>query len=260
MNSPCRGVTEANAFGTSSVTLVLWTVTFTVGVIGLYVPWQRSAPRVSSRPTSQAEILNITLAEDRVSHDPAPVATPVPTGAQTPVPNSAATPPALVHPSPELSSARLEAVAEVPTLPEFPTPQPPAASTATPPASTASAVSPVVSTVDAKLDAVGPQNPASSGNSHEATTPVQTLRYGEGEGIQPAPNYPAASRREGQQGTVVVRFSVGTDGRVISAEAVRPSPWPLLTESALEVIRHRWRFRAGAARIYEVSIRFQLSR
>ena len=59
---------------------------------------------------------------------------------------------------------------------------------------------------------------------------------------------------------VTVRFSVGENGRVLEAEAVTPAPWPLLNEAALRVIKERWRFRPGPARLYEVAIRFELKR
>jgi protein TonB len=88
----------------------------------------------------------------------------------------------------------------------------------------------------------------------------QPLIYGQGEGKQPGPEYPLASRRQGQEGTVVVRFTVGENGHVVAAEAFSPSPWPLLDDAALRVVRERWRFRAGPARTYDVAIRFSLSK
>jgi TonB family protein len=66
--------------------------------------------------------------------------------------------------------------------------------------------------------------------------------------------------REGQEGSVTVQFSVGDEGRVLAAEAVAPSPWPLLNEAALTVVRERWQFRAGQTRLYQVSIRFRLKK
>lgn len=93
-----------------------------------------------------------------------------------------------------------------------------------------------------------------------AAPPAQTLVYGRGEGKQPEPEYPLAARRQGQEGTVVVRFTVGENGRVLTAEAFSPSPWPLLNEAALRVVRERWRFRGGPTRIYDVAIRFNLSK
>jgi protein TonB len=89
---------------------------------------------------------------------------------------------------------------------------------------------------------------------------AQPLTYGQGEGRQPAPSYPLAARRQGQEGTVLVRFTVGENGRVLAAEAAQPSPWPLLNDSALEAVRERWRFRPGPVRIYEVSIQFVLKK
>jgi protein TonB len=93
-----------------------------------------------------------------------------------------------------------------------------------------------------------------------APTPTpQKLVFGEGEGRQPAPEYPGRARREGQEGSVTVRFTVGEDGRVTTAQALVPCRWQLLTESALRVVRERWRFSAGPLRAYDVQIRFVLT-
>jgi TonB family protein len=97
-------------------------------------------------------------------------------------------------------------------------------------------------------------------STQAAPQPVKQLILGEGEGKQPKPDYPDLARRRRQEGTVVVRLSVGEDGRVASAEAVEPSPWPLLNEAALKVVRERWRFPVGPARLYEVGIHFQIAR
>ncbi|MGD0388050.1 MAG: TonB family protein [Tepidisphaeraceae bacterium] len=86
------------------------------------------------------------------------------------------------------------------------------------------------------------------------------LTYGEGEGEQPAPDYPPEAVRAGQEGTVVVRMTVGEDGRVTQAEAISPCPWPVLNSAAVRSVRTTWRFRKGPVRIYEVSIQFQLNR
>jgi protein TonB len=103
---------------------------------------------------------------------------------------------------------------------------------------------------------VGPRPDANSA----AVPPVQTLSYGHGEGRQPAPEYPRQARREGQEGAVTLRFSVDESGRVLAAEMVSPTPWPLLNNAALRAVRERWRFRPGAPRLYEVAIRFELHR
>lgn len=90
-----------------------------------------------------------------------------------------------------------------------------------------------------------------------ATAPtVESLTFGQGAGRQPAPDYPLVAQRAGQEGVVQVRFVVAENGRVTAAEAVAPSPWPLLNDSALRTIRNRWRFPGGELRAYEVAIRF----
>lgn len=89
---------------------------------------------------------------------------------------------------------------------------------------------------------------------------AEVLIWNQGEGRQPAPPYPWQARLEGQEGTVRIRFCVGPHGRVIWAELLESCPWPLLQKSALNTVRHSWRFRAGPTRIYEVEIRFELTR
>ena len=89
---------------------------------------------------------------------------------------------------------------------------------------------------------------------------MQTLTFGDGEGNQPAPRYPDTARRAGQEGTVVIRFSVGADGRVLAAEPSSPSPWGALNREALRVVREQWHFKPGPARLCEVVIRFELKK
>lgn len=88
----------------------------------------------------------------------------------------------------------------------------------------------------------------------------QALTFGKGEGNQPAPEYPRAAVRSGQEGTVRVGLTVGENGRVVAAEVVVPSPWPLLNEAAVQAVRQRWRFAPGTMRRYEVAIRFEIQK
>lgn len=76
-------------------------------------------------------------------------------------------------------------------------------------------------------------------------------------GHMPAPAYPAAARRGGQTGTVVVEFTVDQNGRVIAAHAVQPSPWPLLNNEAVRTVR-RWKFPPGPVMKLQRPIVFQL--
>lgn len=60
---------------------------------------------------------------------------------------------------------------------------------------------------------------------------------------QPAPDYPYDLRNEGASGSVTVEFVVGTDGRVVTADAVR---WTRreFVDPALRAVM-RWRFEPG---------------
>jgi len=94
----------------------------------------------------------------------------------------------------------------------------------------------------------------------EAPPAVIHLNFGEGEGEQPAPQYPLEAVQAGEEGTVVVRMNVDSSGRVTDAIAISPCRWPLLNSAAVRAVRDTWRFRSGAVRSYEVSIQFQLNR
>lgn len=85
-----------------------------------------------------------------------------------------------------------------------------------------------------------------------------SLSFGSGAGKQPAPHYPISARRSNHQGTVVVEFIVGTDGRVVNAWIKTPCPYDSLNQSALSTIRSRWKFPAGEARRFRIPIVFQL--
>jgi protein TonB len=111
--------------------------------------------------------------------------------------------------------------------------------------------------VEARQAAAGAP-PAEAQIAPAPRPPVQELIHGQGEGRQPAPDYPPAALRGRQEGTVRVRLTVSEQGRVLAAEAAEPSPWPLLNQAALRVVRERWRFPAGAVRLYEVIIRFEI--
>jgi len=101
----------------------------------------------------------------------------------------------------------------------------------------------------------GPPHPATVTTAPSA---VRHITYGQGEGRQPAPEYPREAAIAHQEGVVVVRFTVDAQGTVKSAEAIKPSPWPLLNQAAVRAVSEDWRFSAGTRRTYEVSIQFEL--
>jgi periplasmic protein TonB len=79
----------------------------------------------------------------------------------------------------------------------------------------------------------------------------------------PAPAYPRLSKRMGEQGTVVLRVFISTDGRAEKAEVRTSSGYARLDEIALATVQ-RWRYvpgkRAGAveAMWFNIPIRFVL--
>ena len=130
---------------------------------------------------------------------------------------------------------------------------PPALSVARPSASIAFAV-PVAAPAEIS-------DARSAVSSMPSALPAPTrLTFGEGEGRQPAPEYPLRAQREGQEGTVVVRFFVNETGNVMAADITQSCPWPLLNASAADAIRERWHFSPGAMRTYEVAIHFKLTK
>ncbi|HKX60910.1 MAG TPA: energy transducer TonB [Verrucomicrobiae bacterium] len=212
-------------------TLVAWVGCLIVGTAGLLLHYIRPLPAAKSPPPIEAEFLNVELTSD-----------PLPTSdVPPPPPSSLKTPPPLPPEPLKVAALSLVPVAAPDAAVAFPVP-----------------VEGPVQIVPAQ-DA-SPARPVENKPATDASPapPVQPLTYGVGEGRQPAPEYPRAAERAGQEGTVRVRFTVGENGRVLATDASSPSPWSLLNESALRVIRERWRFRPGAVRLYEVSIRFEL--
>ena len=72
----------------------------------------------------------------------------------------------------------------------------------------------------------------------------------------PAPAYPLAAVRLGQEGRVVLQVSVDGAGRPLNVELRRSSGFPLLDQSALKAVKS-WRFDAGRSQV-RVPIRFAL--
>ncbi|HEY1684756.1 MAG TPA: energy transducer TonB [Tepidisphaeraceae bacterium] len=222
-----------NEVGLLSIgTAVLWVSCAAVGILGLVIPYPTPPPQATPTPPVQAQIVHVELTK-RI----APVMSDSPVAPSNPSPSAA---------------------------PETPAPLAPAA-VAAPSPSIAFAV-PIAGPVK-----FVPANQAiATPINRPAVAPAQTapktagqptrLILGQGEGRQPAPQYPFEAIRQDQEGTVVVRFSVDENGAVAEASAITPCPYPLLNQAALEAVRNTWHFVAGQRRSYEVSIQFQLQR
>lgn len=70
---------------------------------------------------------------------------------------------------------------------------------------------------------------------------IEAPRYNATYLNNPSPAYPAASRRRGQEGRVLVRAEVLADGRCSRVELKQGSGHELLDQAALEAVR-KWRF------------------
>jgi TonB family protein len=215
----------------SVFTLVLWLFFSGVGLAGWVLSYDRPRSAVQAPPTLAAELVNVELTTDPVPQVKAtprvlPPLQPPPSAPPLIVPSA---PPmmAVAAPSPQIAFA-VPVAAPAPVVPVKE-------------ASYRTVETPVVETA--------PAAPA-----------PQALTFGQGEGKQPAPEYPRQAERQGQEGVVTVLMTVGEDGRVLAAEAASPSPWPLLNQAALRVVKSRWRFAPGNLRAYQVAIRFQLKK
>jgi protein TonB len=224
---PPRSLAEASL--AALFTATVWLSCLVVGVVGLALPLSAPPLRPPEPPPVIAELVEVQLGEP--PPEPAPAESPPPDPLLPPPLASLAAPP----PSPTL-------VAVAPS------------------AQIAFALPVQGATVVTDPRLASHHRPSVAAGRPAAAPQVQTITYGQGEGKQPAPDYPSQALREGQEGAVVVRFRVAEDGRVQSATVARPSPWSLLDMAAVRVVRERWSFRPGPPRLYEVSIRFQLTK
>jgi protein TonB len=209
------------------VTTVLWFGCILVGTLGFVLPYARPHPAAVAPAPVTVEKLKVELTTEQ------------PTSV-IPLSNQLTAPPppaALVQPQ----IAQPIAVAE-PSAIVFALPVDGPTITVTPDEATHSRPSAIVAPVSNSLPS------------------PQALVFGQGEGRQPAPEYPAHSVKLGQEGVVDIRLTVDPSGQVIDTSVASPCPWPLLNDAAERTVRHRWRFSRGSLRVYEVAIRFALAR
>jgi protein TonB len=158
------------------------------------------------KPPSAVEA--ILLQEQRPDIPPPPPPPPPPPKVAPPPPTPALAPPAFVPP------------AEVPVAPA-PAPQALAAVTNTPaPAAPAAPPAPAA--------AAAPPNPPAPVVKAEPVRTAAVVSSGNCE----KPEYPSASRRLEEEGTVFLRFLVGVDGKVIQSEVEKSSGYRRLDEAA----------------------------
>jgi len=224
-------------------TLATWLSVAGFGTVGVVVPqWHPSPPAA----VAETEVIHQDFTVDNSA--------PLSSGAESVETAPSAEPLESLEVPPELAPmAELQPLPEIPDLPDpapavrpadipatrKPAGHPSAASDSSPPARRTAAASSGPS---------GTGDPASSGASSASRLAA---------GSMPAPSYPAECRRSGQTGTVLVEFTVDTNGRVISAYAKSPSSWPLLNSEAVRTVR-RWKFPPGGVMKLQRPIVFQL--
>ncbi len=215
---------------TPVITLVIWLGCLVVGILGLTLAYPGPRAVVSTSSLVPVELLDVQLTSEPLA-----------------LPEALPSPVAPVEPSPAPRPASVPEAA-------------PLVAVAAPSAPVAFALPVEAPTKTVPVAEAAHARPGAPGVALSPLPAPQTLTFGVGEGKQPAPSYPLAAVRAGQEGTVRVGFTVGEDGHVTSTRLVSASPWIMLNNSALQTIRYRWHFKPGAVRRYEVSIHFQLQK
>lgn len=235
---PTRTTMQALIHSINIGTLATWLSVAGFGTVGLIVPQWQPSPALPEVVETMVLDQDFTLGES----------TPPPQGEET----APVEPVVVISAPPELPPmAELEPLPEIPELPPV----------AIKPMETRAAVkssdnvaSVPRSSAPARRQSASPARGVPGGaTSSSGMSSASRLSAGR----MAAPIYPAESRRKGQTGTVLVEFTVDSDGRVISAHAKSPSPWPLLNNEAVRTVR-RWTFPPGGVMKLQRPIIFQL--
>ncbi|RPJ32402.1 MAG: energy transducer TonB [Verrucomicrobiaceae bacterium] len=225
-------------------TLAAWLSVAGFGTVGVVVPHWHPSPALPA------------VAETTVFDQDFMLGDPGPTTSGAAVAESATVEQAESLPAPP----ELQPIAELAPLPEIPAMPVRAAATHEAPAireSTARRTTRSGAVGQTRSTTVSSARSGSGGSSGVSTASGMSSADRLAAGRMPAPVYPAECRRKGQTGTVVVEFTVDSSGRVISAHAKSPSPWPLLNNEAVRTVRC-WKFPPGGIMKLQRPIVFQL--
>lgn len=135
-----------------------------------------------------------------------------------------------------------------PTPPPPKAPPPPVTAPVAPPTNTAPSITlPVAPPSPTPVATAPPAPPASAPPAAPPAPPAPAIRTG---AALPAgascakPDYPSASRRLEEEGTVTLKFLIGADGRVLQAEIEKSSGFNRLDEAARNALS-KCQFRPG---------------
>ena len=84
------------------------------------------------------------------------------------------------------------------------------------------------------------QSPISVAPAQSAPSNAQASAIGD---THSKPPYPLTARRLGQEGRVVLKLTISTDGRVVNADIVKSSGYPELDQTAQSWVVVHWRYR-----------------
>ncbi len=80
-----------------------------------------------------------------------------------------------------------------------------------------------------------------------------------GGGARPQPPYPRIALDQGQQGSVTLRMTVDTAGRIQTIDVAQSSGFPILDRNALDFVRRHWTVPSGeGARLFEATITYRI--
>ncbi len=230
-------------------TLATWLSMTSFGTVGVLLPaWHSPPPATAPKEMETLWVTpDITLGAEEPSDS-------APTSTENLIPKT----PEILPAPPELPP--LADVTPLPDIPDLPPLQQPKLAATTPQAApqqitttTRNSAAIPRKTNATTRTAAGNGRPNSTGEN--ASTPSDSSRLAAGR--MAPPSYPIEARRKGQTGTVLIEFTVDSNGRVISAYAKSPSSWPLLNEEAVRTVR-RWKFPPGGIMKLQRPIVFQL--
>ena len=216
-------------------TLAAWLSVAALGTVGLIIPGWKFTPKRDYQ--GNLEVLIVTP-DVTIGADAPPIS---PEKSAPSPPDAQPLPPAI----PDIATAT--PLPEIPDLPPAPSPiTPPAHHSAPLPASAGKSIS----------ASAGKSTPSTApGNGRTGTGISKSNRFAAGH--MPAPPYPAYSRSNRQEGTVVIEFTINSTGHVTAAFAKTPSPWPLLNQAAVRSVLS-WKFPPGDFITLERPIIFKL--
>ncbi|MDI3500125.1 MAG: periplasmic protein TonB [Synergistaceae bacterium] len=103
-----------------------------------------------------------------------------------------------------------------------------------------------------------PSSAPSPTNNNSPTLQGGARLYAQSDVVkQVKPIYPLASRRRGEEGTVLLEVRVDPSGTVEEVRIVEGSGYPLLDQAAERALKE-WRFREGSGVIFLVPVQFKL--